>query len=376
MRPPRRILAAAALALISVVLATGCAADPQAGTDRAGAATKADPTPASSSAAPTTSAAATTSARPAARATHRAAASRRPVAKPARASQRRTPAPTTRSAASSSPAPTSSEPPTTAPSTSEASTTPPPSTHPARRTTAPATTHPAAPTHHQTHSAPPTTPKAAPTHKSTPPPTKAPRQQLIPDRMASTSDSQQLVTVTNDGGGSTAVLRGYERRDGQWEQVVMATDAHIGTNGFNSHAHEGSVSTPVGLFTLTQAFGNDSDPGSQLPWHPVRTGDVWVDETDSPNYNTLQTGDADHHKGSGENLWTVGVYAYAIVIDYNRWPAVPGKGSAFFLHVSDGSSTAGCVSMPTDTILQLLRWLDPGKHPRIAMGPLSDVLAL
>jgi L,D-peptidoglycan transpeptidase YkuD (ErfK/YbiS/YcfS/YnhG family) len=35
------------------------------------------------------------------------------------------------------------------------------------------------------------------------------------------------------------------------------------------------------------------------------------------------------------------------VIDYNRSPAVPGKGSAFFLHVSTGKPTTGCVFLPT-----------------------------
>ena len=43
-------------------------------------------------------------------------------------------------------------------------------------------------------------------------------------------------------------------------------------------------------------------------------------------------------------------YDYAVVIDYNTRNAPggvrPGAGSAFFLHVTDGAPTAGCVAVP------------------------------
>ena len=56
-------------------------------------------------------------------------------------------------------------------------------------------------------------------------------------------------------------------------------------------------------------------------------------------------------------------YFYGAVIGYND-ARTPGLGSAIFLHVSHGSSTAGCVALPTDQLLSLLRWLDPAKSPR------------
>jgi L,D-peptidoglycan transpeptidase YkuD (ErfK/YbiS/YcfS/YnhG family) len=39
---------------------------------------------------------------------------------------------------------------------------------------------------------------------------------------------------------------------------------------------------------------------------------------------------------------------------------VPGAGSAFFLHVSSGRPTAGCVAVPRSNMVDLLRWLKPG----------------
>ena len=45
-----------------------------------------------------------------------------------------------------------------------------------------------------------------------------------------------------------------------------------------------------------------------------------------------------------------------------------GAGSAFFLHVTVGAPTAGCVSIASDQLTRLLRWLTPSRHPRILIG--------
>ena len=61
-------------------------------------------------------------------------------------------------------------------------------------------------------------------------------------------------------------------------------------------------------------------------------------------------------------------YNYAVVIDYNRAPVVQGAGSAFFLHVTVGAPTPGCVSIDEADLVALLRWLTPAGHPRILIG--------
>jgi L,D-peptidoglycan transpeptidase YkuD (ErfK/YbiS/YcfS/YnhG family) len=33
-----------------------------------------------------------------------------------------------------------------------------------------------------------------------------------------------------------------------------------------------------------------------------------------------------------------------------------------------GAPTAGCVSIPADQLVRIMRWLDPAKHPRILIG--------
>ncbi len=61
-------------------------------------------------------------------------------------------------------------------------------------------------------------------------------------------------------------------------------------------------------------------------------------------------------------------YDYAVVIDANMNPVVPGAGSAFFLHVANGAPTAGCVAIDQGTLVTIMQWLDPAHHPRIAIG--------
>jgi L,D-peptidoglycan transpeptidase YkuD (ErfK/YbiS/YcfS/YnhG family) len=61
-------------------------------------------------------------------------------------------------------------------------------------------------------------------------------------------------------------------------------------------------------------------------------------------------------------------YNYAVVIDYNRAPVRQGAGSAFFLHVTVGAPTQGCISIAQAQLVRILRWLDPSAHPRILIG--------
>lgn len=227
-------------------------------------------------------------------------------------------------------------------------------------------------------SPPPTRPRTTEPTRSTPTRTAPPpAPKLLPDQMADTHGSGQIVTVTNDGAGVSAVLRAFERDGAGWRQVFGPTDVHIGAEGFSHGFSESNTHSPIGYYTLSRAFGNSADPGAKLPYHRVRYGDRWVDQSSSPNYNTLQSADADETKGAGEALWTVRPeYDYAVAVDYNTAPAVPGAGSAVFLYVTDGRPTAGCVSMPMDQMVALLRWLSPSMSPRIAMGPLTDVLSM
>ncbi len=145
--------------------------------------------------------------------------------------------------------------------------------------------------------------------------------------------------------------------------------AWLGSAGIGQQS-EGSTRTPQGTFTLTEAFGRDADPGTALPYHQTRPNDWWVSDVHSPEYNTLQNCvDCPFDTSVSEHLYYITpYYDYAVVMDVNRWPAVPGDGSAFFLHITDHAPTAGCVAIDRDPLLTIMRWLNPDQHPRIATG--------
>ncbi len=109
-----------------------------------------------------------------------------------------------------------------------------------------------------------------------------------------------------------------------------------------------------------------------MPYLHLTSDDWWVSDVDSPLYNTEQRcapAACTFDTGASERLDFVDPeYDYAVVIDANRTPVVPGAGSAFFLHVANGGPTAGCVAIDQGTLVSIMKWLDPAQHPRIAIG--------
>src|SRR5262249_8128486 len=145
----------------------------------------------------------------------------------------------------------------------------------------------------------------------------------------------------------------------------------VGYGGIG-RATEGSTRTPEGVWPLTEAFGILADDGTRLPYRRVDMSDWWVSDTASPRYNTYHRcppGDCPFDEAAGENLGRAGaVYQHAVVIDYNRRPVNRGAGSAFFLHISAGHPTQGCVSMAPADLHSVMVWLDPARHPVIDIG--------
>ncbi len=259
------------------------------------------------------------------------------------------------------------------------------------RLTRPAT-HPA-PSHHPTTAAHPSTrPPVASTHATPRPqpaappvthrpvvrPTPAkPRPALIMGRPLplgfATGDATQVITVVAGSAGSTtATLQAWTRAPGGgWLARTGPILAHVGADGMSTRPSEFRSATPIGSFTLSQAFGADADPGTALPYTHTDPSYWWISQS-GPLYNTMQScwsncsfnqGDPNEHL-----FYETPYYNYAVVIDYNRWPAVYPDGSAFFLHVTDGSPTAGCVAIPQGDLVSIMRWLSPAAHPRILIG--------
>jgi L,D-peptidoglycan transpeptidase YkuD (ErfK/YbiS/YcfS/YnhG family) len=186
-----------------------------------------------------------------------------------------------------------------------------------------------------------------------------------------TGNAAQLITVVASSHASTtATLHTWQHTSGRWTQVGPAVRAWLGSGGIGS-TDEQSTTTPQGSFTLSEAFGRYADPGTRLPYRQTTPADWWISQP-GPLYNTEQrcsSACAFTQGAPNEHLYyATPYYEYAVVIDYNRFPVHQGAGSAFFLHVTVGEPTEGCVSIDRDQLVRIMRWLDPAQHPRIVMG--------
>jgi L,D-peptidoglycan transpeptidase YkuD (ErfK/YbiS/YcfS/YnhG family) len=181
--------------------------------------------------------------------------------------------------------------------------------------------------------------------------------------------------VASSTSSTQATLQAWRKVSGGWRRVGAAIPAWLGSDGLSAHPSETRSATPIGSFTLTQAFGHDSDPGTALPYFHTNAADWWISQS-GPLYNTHQRcssgcaftrGDPNEHLST-----TLPFYDYAVVIDYNTRNAPggvrQGAGSAFFLHVTVGEPTAGCVSIARDRLVNLMQWLSPSAAPRILIG--------
>lgn len=225
----------------------------------------------------------------------------------------------------------------------------------------------------------------SPVHRSSPSPSRHPSETATHhigpsgspvDHLIGVGDATQVVSVIASGYGTTyATVTAYQKTASGWRVALGPWSARIGRNGFapSGQKREGDGRTPTGSFGFSFFFGVEPAPsGLRYEWRHASTYDVWDDDPSSPRYNEwVDTRYADAG-ASPEPMHQVPAYDAAAVIAYNT-ARTPGLGSAIFFHTSHDSATAGCVSVPYDDVVALLRWLDPRHSPRIIMGTRSAV---
>jgi L,D-peptidoglycan transpeptidase YkuD (ErfK/YbiS/YcfS/YnhG family) len=182
----------------------------------------------------------------------------------------------------------------------------------------------------------------------------------------------QLVTVAAASYGATyASLTAYAWHPGApggWRTVFGPWTARLGTAGLAppGQKREGDGRTPSGTYRFGFFFGTQPNPGVGFPYRQSQPDDVWDDDPSSPLYNEW-VDDRYADPGAGPEPMYVSGYDYGAVIGYNT-ARIPGLGSAIFLHVNIGRATTGCVTLPEDELLKVLRWLRPGDSPRIRLA--------
>lgn len=142
--------------------------------------------------------------------------------------------------------------------------------------------------------------------------------------------------------------------------------AVVGRNGVTSleQKAEGDGKTPIGGFNVLAVYYRPDKikkPKSVFPTFEITTDDMWVDESGHQLYN--QPAHEIDVKGgvSHEELYREDhLYDVFLDLDYNRNPAVPGKGSAIFMHVArdednpSNTPTAGCIALKKEELLAML----------------------
>jgi len=165
-----------------------------------------------------------------------------------------------------------------------------------------------------------------------------------------------------DGSGSRQLTRLCARvSPGRYVVQHGPYAGHVGRNGVARPGakREGDGKTPYGSYRMRGGFGIYPSPGLASSWLVTGARDVWVDDSRSSLYNTRQRTPVNGRWVSAEAMHNSPAYNYAQVIGYNE-RRTPGRGSAIFLHVDQGVGTAGCVSLPTSSLLAVMRWQEPG----------------
>lgn len=181
----------------------------------------------------------------------------------------------------------------------------------------------------------------------------------------------QLIVVDASGyDQSIATFDAFEQTSAGWVRRFGPWSARIGRNGFApaDAKREGDGRTPSGSYGFSFFFGIAADPGVRYPYRHITTSAfVWDDDPNSASYNEwIDTRVADAGVRP-EPMYDAPSYDYGAVIAYNTG-RTPGLGSTIFLHVSNGTSTAGCVALPVSELLDVLRWLNPSANPQIRLG--------
>ena len=132
----------------------------------------------------------------------------------------------------------------------------------------------------------------------------------------------------------------------------------VGRGGIRRDKREGDGATPEGIYGLPAVFYRpDRIPVRQVPRGsiPIKRFHVWCDDQDCAEYNRFLDRKSSRGRRHERLFRADRLYDLFALVSYN-WPeAVPGRGSAIFLHAwrSPRHPTAGCVAFrPKD-----LRWI-------------------
>lgn len=135
----------------------------------------------------------------------------------------------------------------------------------------------------------------------------------------------------------------------------------IGRGGIARDKREGDGATPAGRHRIIGILYRPDRITPPAPWAmPIGPRDLWSDDARDPAYNHMVR--APHGFGH-ERLWRADpLYDLVLLSDWNRPDAVPGGGSAIFLHQwrRPGYPTEGCIAFARADLAWIAGRIAPG----------------
>lgn len=156
------------------------------------------------------------------------------------------------------------------------------------------------------------------------------------------------IICTNDSRAKFEMFKGKDK--------IIETQAILGRNGITNNKQEGDGKTPRGVYKLGIAFGIHDKIDTDLKYIKINNNLYWVDDINSKFYNQMvNLTKVEKDWNSAEHLIDYPVqYEYAVEIKTNP-NNIPGKGSAIFLHCTNGNPTAGCVAIDKENMVKVLK---------------------
>jgi len=202
------------------------------------------------------------------------------------------------------------------------------------------------------------------------------------------ASTQLLVVSSKDFNASTASLQAYEKVNNSWEKRFKKVQVNLGRNGlawgkglisfnhkkYESIKKEGDGKAPAGLFSLDGFFGYEKQAFNFNYLH-LNTSDLCIDDSSSPEYNTLvKSTNSKHYKSFETMRREDNLYALGIRVGHNK-QQIKQAGSCIFIHIqrAKNSPTAGCTAMKEEILLKLMKWLDKSKNPLLLQLPKSSL---
>lgn len=144
----------------------------------------------------------------------------------------------------------------------------------------------------------------------------------------------------------------------KYPKCNIEVEAYIGENGLTNKKEEGDKKTPIGEFKLGIILNThkNGENENKIQYSKITDSMYWVDDANSKYYNQLvKIGEVKKDWKSAEHLIEYKTqYEYLIEIKTNP-NNIPNKGSAIFLHCTNGTPTAGCISVSSQAMKEIIK---------------------